>query len=141
MNKMMIGVVALVLIALGGGFYWFKLRPSNTAYAKVAPTPEPPPKLAYVDAKELTMRLADTSVEHYIKITPVLAVRAKEVDDVTNRLPEARDRIIGIVTAHSSTDLVSPQGQTGLKHEVMTALKDDFHDEIVDIYFSGYLVE
>ena len=71
----------------------------------------------------------------------VLAVRAKEADDVTERLPEVRDRIIGVVTARSSSDLITPQGEAMLKRDVAAVLKTDFHDEIVEVYFSGYLVE
>jgi flagellar FliL protein len=130
----------LALMALGGGFYWFKGRASGGVHAQAAPPPAPP-KVAYVDAKEMTMRLSDAAVEHYIKLTAVLAARAKQADDVTERLPEVRDRIIGIVTAHSSTELITPQGEAALKHDVAVALKDDFHGEIVEIYFSEYLVE
>ena len=138
MNKLVIGGV-LAALALGGGFYWMRLRPD--AVAQAAAAPEPPPKLAYVDAKELTMRLSDPSVEHYIKLAPVLAVRAKAADDVTDRLAEARDCIIGVVTARSSNELLTPQGEAALKRDVAAALKKDFHDEIVEVYFSEYLVE
>jgi flagellar FliL protein len=137
----MIGGGVLAILALGGAGYWFEFSPSRAARAQDAPASEPTPKLSYVDVKEMTMRLSDTSAEHYIKITPVLAVQAKDADDVSDRLAEARDRIIGVVTAHSSTDIVTPQGQTMLKRNVTTALKEGFHGEIVDIYFSEYLVE
>ncbi len=138
MNKFVLGGV-LAALALGGGFYWMRLRPG--AVAQAAAAPEPPPKLAYVDAKELTMRLSDPSVEHYIKLTPVFAVRVKAVDDVTERLAEARDCIIGVVTARSSNELLTPQGEAALKRDAGAALKKDFHDEIDEVYFSEYLDE
>jgi flagellar basal body-associated protein FliL len=141
MNKLIIGGGVLALIAVGGGFYWFKLMPTGAARAQAVATPEPPPRLAFVDAKEMTLRLSDTEAEHYIKVTPVLAVHVKEADDVTDRLAEVRDRIIGIVTARSSAELSTPKGEAALKRDVTLALKPDFHDEIVEIYFSAYLVE
>ncbi len=131
-----------MMAAGAGAFFW--LRPSghpDKAEAAVAKTPEPPPKVAYVDAKEMTLRLADTSAEHYIKLTPVLAVRTKQADEVNDRIAVVRDRIVGIVTGRSSTELATPQGETSLKHDVVESLKHDFDDAIVDIYFSGYLVE
>ncbi|SRR5229473_4578419 len=150
MNLKLIIGGAVALIAVGSGaFYWFHAGAKSanaeagakSANAAVAKAPEPPPKLAYVDAKELTLRLSDTSAEHYIKLTPVLAVRAKSADDVNDRVAVVRDRIVAIVTARSSTDLATPQGEAALKRDVAAALKEDFKDAIVDIYFSGYLVE
>ena len=141
--KLIIGGGLLVLAAGGGGaLYWTWSRPPLKAgKTAVAKTPEPPPKVAYVDAKEMTLRLADTAAEHYIKLTPVLAVRVKSADEVTDRVAVVRDRIVAIVTARSSAELATPQGEVALKRDVAAALKQDFNDAIVDIYFSGYLVE
>ncbi|HLW72271.1 MAG TPA: flagellar basal body-associated FliL family protein [Candidatus Binataceae bacterium] len=141
MNKLIIGGGALILlVAAGGGYYWFKPRHAGAAPAAVA-APPPPPKVAYIDAKEMTLRLADTAAEHYIKLTPVMAVRVKQAEEVTERVAVVRDRIVAIVTARPSTELATPQGEAALKRDLMAALKPDFHDDIVDIYFSGYLVE
>jgi flagellar basal body-associated protein FliL len=100
-----------------------------------------PPKVAYVEVKELTLRLADTSMEHYIKITPVLAVRVNSVEDVSARDPVIRDHLVTLVSTRSSVELATPQGETQLKHDILGALRNDFGDEVVDIYFTGYLVE
>jgi len=135
-NKLIIGVGALVLLVAGagGGYYWLKPR-------HAVPAPPVPLAVAYVDAKEMTLRLADTATEHYIKLTPVMAVRVKKADEVTQRVAVVRDRVVAIVTARPSTELATPQGEAALKRDLMAALKPDFHDDIVDIYFSGYLVE
>jgi flagellar basal body-associated protein FliL len=99
------------------------------------------PKVAYVEVKELTLRLADTSSEHYIKLTPVLAVQVNSVDDISAHDPVIRDRLVTLVSARSSVDLATPQGETQLKHDILEALRNEFGDEVIGVYFTGYLVE
>ena len=141
MSKMLIIIVAaLVLLGGGGSGYYFFLMPKKPGLKKAAPPP-PPPKLAYVEVKEMTLRLADASNEHYIKLSPVIAVPVKKSEEVTEELPVVRDRIVSVVTARASTDLVSPAGKDKLKSDLMSALHRDFQDDVVEIYFSDYLVE
>ncbi len=137
------GVVLLLAGGAGGAFFYTRMAAAkpDQSEALAVKTPEPRPKVAYVDAKEMTLRLSDTAAEHYIKLTPVLAVRVKNADEVNDRIAVIRDRIVAIVTARSSTELATPQGETALKRDVVGALKHDFDDSIIDIYFSGYLVE
>jgi flagellar FliL protein len=129
MSKTIIIIIAaVVLLGGGGGGFYFFVMAKKPAVAKAAP-PKPPPKLAYVDVKEMTMRLADSGSEHYIKLSPVLSV------------PVVRDRIVTVVTARTSAELSTPAGEDKLKSDVMNVLHHDFHEDVVDIYFSDYLVE
>lgn len=89
----------------------------------------------------MTLRLADSASEHYIKIDPVLAVRAREATAMEDKVPVVRDRIIAVVTARSSSELSSPAGQRKLKEDLVSILHKDFQDTLVDLYFSDYLVE
>ncbi len=140
-KKLLIIVIAVVVLAGGGAGYYFLLRPKrHPTVAKKAPPP-PPPKLAYVDVKEMTLRLADPGAEHYIKLSPVLGVPVAKSDEMSEKLPVVRDRIVTVVTARNSTDLATPAGKDKLKADLMNVLHHDFHDDVVDIYFSDYLVE
>ena len=145
MNKMIImGAGALVLIGGGGGAYYKFMRQPPGVHQKqklAKPAPTPAPKVAYVEVKEITLRLADTDAEHYMKITPVLAVRVAKADDLNEKMPIVRDRINTITSARTSTELATPVGQQKLKHDLLGALQGDFKDDVVDIYFDGYLVE
>ncbi|HUA35763.1 MAG TPA: flagellar basal body-associated FliL family protein [Candidatus Binataceae bacterium] len=143
MNKMIImGGAALVLIGGGGGAYYKFMRKPAAVHQRLAkPAPTPAPKVAYVEVKEITLRLADTDVEHYMKITPVLAVRVAKADDLNEKMPIVRDRINAITSARTSVELATPAGQQKLKHDLLGALQGDFKDDVVDIYFDGYLVE
>lgn len=141
MPKPIILIVAAVLLLGGGaGGYYFFVRAKKPAIAKKV-APPPPPKLAYVDVKEMTMRLTDTGSEHYIKLSPVLGVPESKSDEMGEKLPVVRDRIVTVVTARSSADLSTPAGKDKLKADLMNVLHHDFHDDVVDIYFSDYLVE
>jgi flagellar basal body-associated protein FliL len=138
-------VVAATLAALTAGasaaaFYWHTNASSGQAHS-TQERPSAPSKVAYIEIKELTLRLADTSSEHYIKFTPVLAVRQNSVEDVSAHDPIIRDRLVTIVSAHSSVDLATPQGETQLKHDILEALRNDFGDEVTGVYFTGYLIE
>ena len=142
MNTKVIIVVAAAVLAIGGGgaaAMKFGLvggsgAPKTTEQAAM-------PKVAYVEVREMTLRLADSDTEHYMKISPVLAVVAREKESMEDRLPIVRDRIVAVITARTSTELSNPEGQQKLKKDLVTTLHQDFHDTLVDIYFSDYLVE
>src|SRR5580704_17489613 len=136
-KKLIIMVAAVLLIAGGGGGYYFLVLAKKPAVATKAPPP-PPPKLAYVDVKEMTLRLADTGSEHYIKLSPSLGLPIAKSDEMQEKLPVVRNRV---VTGHTSTDLATPAGKDKLKTELMTVLHRDFREDVVEIYFSDYLVE
>lgn len=142
MNKKLIIIAAAAVLAIGGGgaaAMKFGLLGSNGATDKTAQPAVP--KVAYVEVREMTLRLADSNTEHYMKISPVLAVVAREKESMEDRLPIVRDRIVAVVTARTSTELSNPEGQQKLKKDLVTTLHQDFHDTLVDIYFSDYLVE
>jgi flagellar protein FliL len=140
-------ILATVVVAFVGGvgagtLYWRTAGPADRAKstARVA-THVAPPKVAYVEIKELTLRLSDPSEEHYIKLTPVLAVREKSTDEVSAREPVIRDHLVTLISARSSSELTTPQGELQLKRDILDTLRNDFGDEVVAVYFSGYLVE
>ena len=143
-RKLLIIIVAAVLLlGAGGGGYYFFLKPKKHTVAKkeVKPPPPAPPKLAYVDVKEMTLRLADPGAEHYIKLAPVLGVPVAKSEEMGEKIPVVRDRIVTVVTARNSTDLATPAGKDKLKADLMEVLHHDFHEDVSEIYFSDYLVE
>ena len=138
-KKVIILGVSAVLLLGGGAAAALKLGVFG-GRAPIATAPAPP-KVAYVEVREMTLRLADTGSEHYIKLDPVLAVRAAEAEAMENKIPVVRDRIVAVVTARSSNELASPVGQRKLKEDLVSTLHKDFQNDLVDIYFSDYLVE
>jgi len=139
-KKIIIIAVSAVLVLGGGSFAVLKFFGSPKQGSDRSQTAEVP-KVAYVEIRQMTLRLADASSEHYIKLDPVLAVRFKEAQAMEDKIPVVRDRIVTVVTARSSRDLSSPNGERKLKEDIVAALHKDFQDTLVDIYFSDYLVE
>lgn len=141
MSKKIIIIAVSVVLVLGGGtvaalkLFGSPMRSSDGSHAADLP------RVAYVEIREMTLRLADVSSEHYIKLDPVLAVRIKEAQAMEDKIPVVRDRIVTVVTARSSSELSSPSGERKLKEDIVAALHRDFQDTLVDIYFSDYLVE
>jgi flagellar basal body-associated protein FliL len=131
---------ALIAAAAGlflGGRYF---GPAHTPAAQAKPQPVQVP-LGYVELKELTVRLADTDTEHYVKISPVLAVNAKATERVEPLTPVTRDVVLMVVGAKSSGELMRPDGAAKLKQQLLGALAPVLHDDLKGIYFDEYLVE
>jgi flagellar basal body-associated protein FliL len=140
--KIIIGGVA-VLAAAGGVGYGVMYGPwsARGGQGKKSEPTVAARDLAYVDVKEMTLRLADTAAEHYIRMTPVIAVPPKQQEKVEQRVPVVRDRIVTIVSGETSLVLATPEGERQLKKDILAALHKDFGDQVIDLYFSGYLVE
>ena len=86
------------------------------------------------------MRLADTGAEHYIKLSRCWRAEAKsdEMGEKTSRRSRPyRHRGHRALVERSRV----AGGKDKLKDDLMTILHQDFHDDVVDIYFSDYLVE
>jgi len=149
MRKIIVGAMGLVVLIAGAGVGWFTRMNKSKAVGNhnvvkssdSAPKASPRPKVAFVEVNEVTLRLADRDSEHYIKLSPVLAVRELKAEEIQARLPIVRDHVVTLVTSRPSTELATPQGELKLKSDLLEALRPDFQDEIVDIYFNGYLVE
>jgi flagellar protein FliL len=139
-KTLVIIAVSAVLLIGGGAAAALKLGIIGGGNA-AAPAQPVAPKVAYVEVREMTLRLADSGTEHYIKLDPVLAVKAAEAEAMENKIPVVRDRIVAVVTARSSSELASPVGQRKLKEDLVSTLHKDFQNDLVDIYFSDYLVE
>jgi flagellar basal body-associated protein FliL len=149
MRKIIVGATGLVVLIAAAGVGLFTRMHKSRAIgghdavksSESAPKASRPPKVAFVEVNEVTLRLADRDSEHYIKLSPVLAVREPRAEEIQARLPIVRDRVVTLVTARPSTELATTQGELKLKSDLLEALRPDFQDEIVDIYFNGYLVE
>ena len=138
-KKLIIIAVAAVAVIGGGAAAAFELGLLGGRARK--PSEPVPVKVAYVEIREMTLRLADTATEHYIKLDPVMAVPAKLAEEMQDKIPVVRDRIVTVVSARSSTELSSPAGQRKLKDDLVASLHKEFKDDLVDLYFSDYLVE
>ncbi len=139
-KKILIALGTLVVLA-GAGFGVRRYLQHHKALHSARDAKPAPPKVDYVDVKEMTLRLADSDAEHYIRLEPILAVLPSAAGQVKRTVPVVRDRIVTIVTACSSTQLSTPSGANKLRQAMLEALRKRFGKGVVAVYFSEYLVE
>lgn len=136
MKRVGLLIVVALVAAAGGAAGWMHFGRRGSAATAAEPVPP-----AYVEIKTLTVRLADTDGEHYIKVLPVLAVTQAVASDVSKHLPIARDAMVSVIAAKTSTQLMAPAGDAELKKELIAAVNRRFGGGVVGIYFDEYLVE
>lgn len=126
------------------------------------------PKLGImVPMRERIVNLADSGVMRYLKITVVLELAdphlkelpkgeeyKKKQDELKKEmggsLPLIEDELTGILSAKSSTELMSPEGKQRLREEIKLrvnkALERMSHDpkeqqEVLSVYFSDFIIQ
>src|SRR5512141_801810 len=109
----LVGVLFLLVLALGGGMFmvWSKLSAVSAAAAKPEddkaadkPKPEQMGKLVALDT--FVVNLADPGGNRYLRITMDLEVVGdkKAEDEVTRRVPQMRDTVLMILPTKRYAD-------------------------------------
>lgn len=142
-KKILLLGLGLLLLAAGGGIGWHFLAGKATA-AKDPATPA----LAIVPLAHFIVNLADTDRNAYLRVGIDLGVdkpKKKETGgDNKNAMPipEVRDAILAVLTTYHSSDLLTPQGKTQLKENLIEALKRKAPGlGVREIYFTDFLVQ
>jgi flagellar FliL protein len=133
-------VAALALLA-GGGGAWFYVHHGKTAQA-AAPEAE---ALHTVHLEGFTVNLADVEENHFLRITIDLGLgrvpKAKE-GEAEIPTPRVRDAILTVLTAGKADTLITSQGKTQLKKDVLAALQQSVPDlDVREVYFTEFLVQ
>ena len=135
-------LVALVVALVGGGVAWFLLHSNKPTQA--APE-ETAPKYT-VHLESFTVNLADPQESHFLRISidvglgkPLKASKEGESDFPTARV---RDAILPVLASGKGDVLVTPEGKTALKKELLSALQQKVPEiDARDIYFTEFLVQ
>jgi flagellar FliL protein len=140
-KKILIPLIVLLLLAAGGGIGWRLL--SQKAHAD---GPAPPPPLTIVHLENFIVNLADTDRDAYLKVGIDLGVRntlKPDKDGKTNiPTPEIRDAILSVLTIYHSADLLTPEGKTKLKQNLVEVLDKKVPAlGVREVYFSDFLVQ
>jgi flagellar basal body-associated protein FliL len=132
------------MLVAGAGGAWFLLRDSNASAQYAAQKPD----LTIVHLDGFTVNLADPEENHFLRVSMDLAVRRlpppTERDKPNSGLPMAqiRDTILSVLTTSKADVLLTPQGKTTLKRNLLEALNRDNPDVgFRQIYFTEFLVQ
>jgi flagellar basal body-associated protein FliL len=141
-SKGLVWIILVALVALVGGVAWYFLHSNKPTQA--APE-ETAPKYT-VHLESFTVNLADPQESHFLRISidvglgkPLKASKEGESDFPTARV---RDAILPVLASGKGDVLVTPEGKTALKKELLAALQQKVPEiDARDIYFTEFLVQ
>lgn len=144
----MLVVVLLLLAGGGGGAYWFLWRgnaEAQAAEAEAEPEPPPPPT-GIVPLEPFVVNLADPSGTRFLRVTMSLVVAdeavAKELEEEKVVHARLRSAILELLAQKQSTELVTPEGKTALKHAIAESAAHAAHElKVEDVLFSEFIVQ
>lgn len=133
-KKKLLAILAGVLL-LGGGAAWFFLL--GPGAGKASAEAEPPPELgAVLTVDPISINLADG---HYLKLglgLQTIAAVAHEPDGSV-----ALDAAISLYSGRTMTELSDPVQRDALKAEFKHSLEEKYHHDVVDVYFTEYVMQ
>ncbi|HXX44758.1 MAG TPA: flagellar basal body-associated FliL family protein [Candidatus Acidoferrales bacterium] len=136
-------VVLVVLLAGGAGAAWFFLHHGKTAEA--APEANTPEFVVHLDT--FTVNLADPEEGHFLRITIDLGLGhppkgAAERNYGDFPVARARDAILSVLTIGKADVLLTPDGKTQLKHDLIQSLQDKVPEaDVRNVYFTEFIVQ
>lgn len=140
-NKLVLALVAIiVLLAGGGGAYFFLLAPKPAPTAEeVAKTKaaEEKAKLGKVTAIDpISINLADG---HFLKIGIALQQSVDVAEAVDGS--KALDTVIDMYSGKSMDEIGTPEGRDKTKAELVKKIEEAYPDEVLDVYFTQYVMQ
>ena len=144
LKKILIGVLALLLIGIGG-YAGTQLMGDEEEVADDADAgPEPREYGPLVAMRPIVANLADPETSRYIKITCHLEVADEESAAALELvLPPIRNRMLVYLTGLRANDAQGPENQERHRLGILQALNDDVFrsDRVTDLYFTEYVVQ
>lgn len=140
--------VALVALLGGGGGVWFFTHHSKTAEASPSSAPadaNTPEFVLHLDT--FTVNLADPEEGHFLRATIDLGLE-KAPKGATEKgagdfpVARARDAILSVLTVGKAEVLLTPDGKTQLKQDILQTLHDKIPEGgVKNVYFTEFIVQ
>ena len=147
----LIGVVLLVVVGLGGGFFlmWTKMSTMNAQVAAVpnaqaAMGPNAQAVLGPIFSLDtFIVNLADKGGNRYLRVTMDLEMtNATLTDELKERLPQVRDTVLTILPNKRFEDISTSEGKTALRTELIESLNGFLSQgKVTKIYFKEFVVQ
>jgi len=137
----------LFALVVGGGAVWFVQQRGHTAEANRTHENSSAPKYI-VHLEGFTVNLADLEETHFLRATIDLGVdripEGADKDKPAQSLPVARirDAILSVLTVCKANDLLTPEGKSQLKKNLVDSLNRAVPElGVREIYFTEFLVQ
>jgi len=140
-----LGVVILVAGAGGGGYWWWSHRaPADAAEAK--PAAADPADAGIVSFDPFVANLADEGGTRFVRASMKLVVegaeKAKEIEENAVERAQMQSAILEVLTVHTAEQLVTPEGKTALRQEILERAGHVLHDtKVTDVLFTEFVVQ
>jgi flagellar FliL protein len=144
-SKLIPIVAAVVVLAGGGGGYWWwsHRAPAEGAEAAAAHEPE---ESGVVSFEPFVANLADEGNERFLRASLKLVVggveKAKEVEENAVERAKLQSAILSVLTEQTADVLVTPEGKTALKQQILARTGEVLHDTpITDVLITEFVVQ
>ena len=131
-KKLIIMLLAVVLL-LGGGAGAYLMLGKKSGKAAAKPKPKPG---AVIPLDAITVNLADG---HYLKIHLALQATASAGEKVDGS--QALDLTVAEFSNHPMAEYSSEAGRDKAKAELLAAIEKAYDDQIMDIYFTEFVIQ
>jgi flagellar FliL protein len=127
-KKKLVVIVLVALLAGGGGAWYFLLR---------GPSAPPKPKPgAVLKLDAINVNLADS---HYLKIGLALQTTSTASADIDGS--QALDIAISQLSGRTMGDLAAPAKREKAKEALVKAVSEAYDGEIMDVYFTEFVMQ
>jgi flagellar FliL protein len=146
-SAVLIAGVAVVALGVGVGSTWFfSQRRASAQTDRPAEASGAPQYLVHLEG--FTVNLDDPEETHFLRVTIDLGLdhvppgSEREKASTLLPVPRIRDTILSVLTVCKAKVLLTPEGKSQLKKDLLEALKRDVPEVgIRDVYFTEFLVQ
>ena len=96
-----------------------------------------------VPLDEFMLNLADTTDDHYIKVTIALGLKmGVSADQFKEKIPATRDAILMVLSAKHLADVRSLNGKNHLKKQLISKINSEIgENDVVALYFQDFATQ
>jgi flagellar FliL protein len=140
-KKLIVIVAGVLVLALGGGGFMMMKGGGKAEAADTKKKEAKPEKLGeIIKLDSITLNLDDG--EHYAKVGIALQLSVKaNAEEIDAQTPRALDETIRFLGGHSYDELDGQKQREKARKELGKKMKEMFHDEVEDVYFTEFVMQ
>lgn len=135
-RKKLVLLLGVVLLLAGGATAWFLLLGPGASAEAAEPEHEEVELGEVVAVEPISINLADG---HYLKLGLGLQTIAEVAHAPDGSI--ALDAAITLYSGRSIEELSDPTAREALKAELLHTLEEEYHHDVVDVYFTEYVMQ
>ena len=144
-GKLLKIMLALVLLAGGGGAAWSYMTQQETADQDAAAPQEKP--ATFVNLDPFTVNLRPETEDQYLQVGLTLKVtESGATDAIKLHMPEIRNKILLLLSDKKASEISTSEGKQQLSTELLNAVRQSIasqkaQQEITDVLFTSFVIQ